>query len=226
MQKLSRSALAALAVVIAVPATIAIAKSVEHGRWHNMSPETRTRLDEGRLAMAKTALRLTADQEKLWAPLETQVRDVFKDRAEKYAERQKMREERKADGADDKRADLSERFDKMSQNMSERAERMKAFAAAFKPFYASLSDAQKDVLKPLVRDLAPGFGGRGHKGGRWAHGGGWGKDGGGHHGWRGGHHRGERGGMEMDDKDTGGGDDQPERGGQPEGGDAKPAEKL
>ena len=229
MQKLSRGAIAAIAAVIAVPATIAIAKGVEHARWHAMSPETRERLDEGRLAMAKTALRLTPEQDKLWAPLEAQVRDAFKDRTAKQAERQKMREERQKDGAGDERPDLGERFEKMSQMMTERADRMKAFAATFKPFYASLTDQQKDVLKPLVRDL--GFGGRGHKGPRWAHGGGWGgqwgENGGGHRGWRGGHHHGERGGDRggpgMDDNDTGGqqkGDDAPGGGG------AKPGEKL
>ena len=139
------------------------------------------------------------------------------------AERMKMRDERKAardaaktDGktADaTKRPDMAERLDKMSQQMTERAERMKTFTGAFKPFYASLSDEQKEVLRPLARDLMPGMGGRGHKGPRWAHGGGegrgWGERGGhhgkGHGGWGGGRHhdrgegRGDRGGPMMDD---------------------------
>ncbi len=202
MMKLSRGAWIAIAAVAAVPATVAIAKTVDGGGWHRMSPETRARLDEGKLAMAKTALKLSADQEKLWTPVEDQVRSFFKDREAKMAERQKMREARKNERADDKKAerkrpDIGERVEKMSQNMTERAERMKAFAGAFKPFYASLSDEQKEVLRPLVRDLGPGFGGRGHKGPRWAFGGGWGSHGKGHHGWGG--PRGERGGPMMDD---------------------------
>ena len=230
MKTLSRGTWIALAAVVAIPATVGIAKTIEHKRWHDMSPETRARLDEGRLAMAKTALKLTADQEKLWTPLEAQVRDAFKDRATKKVEWDKKREERRAereksDGKDDtasKRPDMAERIDKMSQNMTERADRMKAFAASFKPFYASLSDEQKDVLRPLMRDLAPGFGKGGHKGPRWAHGG-WGPGGREHHGWGGGKHRGgDRGGPMMDD---GGPDGPAERGEQP-GGDTKPAEKL
>lgn len=202
MKTLSRSAWIAIAAVLAVPATIAIAKNYERGGWSRMSPETRERLQDGRMAMAKAALKLTPDQEKLWTPVEEQVRAQFKDRAEKRAEREKMREERraarearKAEGGDGnrgegrgdrKRADLSERFETMSADLTKRAERMTAFSGAFKPFYASLNDEQKDVLRPLIRDLAPGFGrgGRGH-GKRWAHGGGWGGHGKGHHGWGG-----------------------------------------
>lgn len=252
MLKLSRTAWIAIAAVVAVPATIAVAKAVDHrGGWNQMSPEMRARLDEGKLAMAKTALKLSADQEKLWAPVEAQVRTFFKDRDAKMAERMKMRDERRAARADDKsdgktgdsakkRPDMAERLDKMTQNMSERAERMKAFAGAFKPFYASLSDEQKEVLRPLARDLMPGMGGRGHKGGRFARGGGedggWGGRGGhhgkGHGGWGGGRHHerggeyGGRGGPMMDD---GGPDDDaaPGNAPTPPAGDApKPADKL
>lgn len=203
MIKLSRSAWIAIAAVTAIPATVAIAKAVDHrGGWQRMTPDARARLDEGKLAFAKAALKLSPDQEKLWTPLEAQIRTTFKDREAKMAERQKMREERKAEKdaaatTDKKRPDMSERLDKMSQNMTERAERMKAFATSFKPFYAALSDEQKDVLRPLARDLMPGMGGRGgHKGPRWAQGGGWGEGGHGkgHHGGWGGRHHGERGG--------------------------------
>ncbi len=202
MMKLSRGAWIAIAAVVAVPVTVAVAKTVEHRGWHNMSPEARSRLDEGKLAMAKTALKLTPDQEKLWAPIETQVRAVFKDREARMAERKAMRDKRKADRAagqtshsdGGKKGDMAERFEKMSQKLTQRAERMNSFSDSFKPFYASLSDEQKEVLRPLVRQLMPGMGGRGHKGPRWAHGGWGGKDG--HHGgWGRGHgrHHGDRG---------------------------------
>jgi hypothetical protein len=190
MNNLSRSTWLAIAAVVAIPATVAIAKTVDRGGWHNMTPETRSRLEEGRIAMVKAALQLNADQEKLWAPVETTVRDAFKAREEKRAEWAKKREERRTEKAagEPKRRDLSERYERMSQRLSERADRMKAFSTAFKPFYASLNDEQKDVLRPLMRQLRPGFGHGGH-GHRWAFGG-WGPGGGpghhGHHGWRGG----------------------------------------
>jgi hypothetical protein len=226
MINLSRSAWIAIAAVTAIPATVAIAKTVEHAGWQRMSPETRQRLDEGKLAMVKTALKLTPDQEKLWTPIEAQARTFFKDREAKMAEREKMRAEREKDRADGKRPDMAEHLEKMSQNMGERAERMKSFSGAFKPFYASLSDEQKDVLRPLARDLMPGMGGRGHGGKRWAFGGGWGGQEGGHHGWGGGgrHHgeHGDRGGPMMDD---GGPADGPDQGSAPATDGAKPADK-
>jgi hypothetical protein len=190
MKNLSRGTWMALAAVIAVPTTVAIAKTMEHGRWR-MSPETRSRLEDGRLAMVKAALQLSPDQEKLWQPVEAQVRDSFKAREAKRAEHEKNRAERKAGEGDHKRADLAERFERISQRMAERADRMKGFSTSFKPFYASLSDEQKDVLRPLIHDLSPGFGKRGH-GPRWAFGG-WGP--GGRpwhdHGWRHGGHDGQ-----------------------------------
>ncbi|MFA5955616.1 Spy/CpxP family protein refolding chaperone [Hyphomicrobium sp.] len=203
MKNLSRGTWIALAAIVAVPATVAIAKTVDGGGWRTMTPETRSRLEEGRLAMVKTALQLTPDQEKLWAPVETQVRGAFKVRESRIEEWKKKREEWKAarekgdkDG-EHKRADLATRFEKMSARMSERADHMKAFSTAFSPFYASLSDEQKDVLRPLMHQLSPGFGG--HRGGhRFAEG--WGP-GGRQHGWFG--HDGGRdhGGSQMKDND-------------------------
>lgn len=199
MKKLSRGTWIAIAAIAAVPATVAIARTADNGGWRMMTPETRSRLEDGRIAMVKAALQLTPDQEKLWAPVETQVRDAFKIRQARVEEWKKKREERKAEneqGGEHKRADLANRFEKMSQRMGERADRMKAFSTAFSPFYASLSDEQKDVLRPLVRQLSPGFGGgRGH---RFADG--WGP-GGRHHGWFGhGDHDG-KGGPQMQNND-------------------------
>ncbi len=210
MLKLSRGVLFAIAAAAAIPATYAIAKGVEHAAWHNMTPETRARLDEGRLAMAKAALKLSPDQDKLWAPIEAQVRDTFKMRDTKRAEWKAMREQHEKDRADGKKPDMAAGIDKMSQMMSDRATRMSAFAGAFKPFYASLSDEQKDVLRPLMHELSPGMDGRhGHHDHRFAEdgdvGGGWG----GHHRHGGWSHHGEgrdgKGGDKGGDKGQGGG---------------------
>ena len=86
MQNLSRGAWLAIAAVAAIPTTIAIAKTADRAGWQ-MTPETRSRLEDGRLAMAKVALRLNADQEKLWAPVEQQVRDTFKAQDRKIRQR-------------------------------------------------------------------------------------------------------------------------------------------
>lgn len=197
MRNLSRGTWLALVAATAVPATFAIAATAEKGGWHRMSPESRARLDEGKLALAKAALKLTPDQEKLWVPIETQVRDNFKAREERRAEWKKKREERRAARSDKsdnsdvqkrERPNMAERFEKMSQRLSERADRFKAFSTAFTPFYASLNEEQKEVLRPVMRELMPGMGRHGRHGPRWAMGGGWGPGGRHdghhrHHGW-------------------------------------------
>ena len=218
MKKLSRGTWLALAALAAVPATIAIARTADRGSWR-LTPETRSRLEEGKLAMAKAALQLNADQEKLWAPVEAQLRDTFKAREAKRAEWDKKREERKAgnaDGGERQRPDLAQRFEKMSQRLSDRADRMKAFSGAFSPFYASLLNVQKDVLRPLMHELSPGFGRGGHGSHRWAFSG-WGPVGGPghhHHGRQGGDRDGPDGrdgpGMQDDEPDNDGGPTQTE----------------
>lgn len=204
MKNLSRGAWLAVAALAAVPASVAAAKTMDQIGWRTMTPETRSRLEDGRIAMVKTALQLTADQEKLWAPVETQVRDAFKAREARVEEWKKKREERRTEqdkSGEAKRVDLAARFERVSQRISERAERMKAFSTAFSPFYASLSDEQKEVLRPLMHQLSPGFGHRGH---RFAEG--WGP-GGRHHGWfeRDGGHFGHGGPQMQDNDDNDGG---------------------
>lgn len=198
MIKLSRTAwIVAAVAAAAVPTSIAVAKHGGGWGWHKMSPEARARLEDGRIAMAKTALKLTAEQEPLWAAVEKEIRTGFEMRAKRREEFRAKREERRKarreakDG--DRKAhrgrdrDLAKRFERMSERVSSRAERLKAFSAAFSPFYASLSNEQKEVIRPLMRKLSPRGGRRhGHRG--WRHGGRWADGGRGHH--RGGkHHR-------------------------------------
>jgi hypothetical protein len=208
MKNLSRGTWIALAAIAAVPATVAIAKTADNAGWGMLSPETRARLQDGRIAMVKAALQLTPDQEKLWSPVETQVRDAYKAREARMEEWKKKREEWKADRekGEHKKPDLANRFERMSKRLSERADRMKAFSTAFSPFYASLSDEQKEVLRPLMRELRAGGEHRGHRfadgwgpGGRHG-GGGWF----GHHGHEG--HGGPQ--MQNDDGNDGDGPDQ------------------
>jgi hypothetical protein len=142
--------------------------------------ETMQRMQDGRIAGVIAALKMNEEQLKLWAPLEKLVR-------EHQAERLTMMQDRMAAAANTTAAPavaLPDRLDKMAERMSKHAEQLKAFSVAFKPFYASLSDAQKAVVQPLMAQLEGG--GRGHGfgmgGGRgWGHGGGHGKGGWGRH---------------------------------------------
>jgi zinc resistance-associated protein len=120
------------------------------------SAETMQRLEDGQLAHAKAMLKLTEPQEKLWAPIEEAIRSSWAQRDNAMRERTEKR------SASSDALSLPDRLERASQAMAARADRMKTIAAAFKPFYAALSDEQKAVAGPALRELI-GFGG--HRGG-------------------------------------------------------------
>src|SRR5467141_377746 len=76
MRKFAIAGMAALAIA-ASPAVYA-----QHHRWFHehmrMSPEDRAAFTDARIAAVKAGLKLTPDQEKLWPPVETAVRDFAK----------------------------------------------------------------------------------------------------------------------------------------------------
>jgi hypothetical protein len=126
-----------------------------------VSPEVRARLFDGRMAMIREALRLNEAQLELWTPVEAQLRASFAARQKVRAERrEKLRVERpfSADRAD--RPSLADRLDRRSRRLAERADRAKALAEAFRPFYTSLSDEQKTVAALVLRRGQPGAGRR------------------------------------------------------------------
>ena len=131
------------------------------------SPETLRHLLDGRIAMIKTSLQLTPDQEKLWAPVEQVMRDNAAGRAKHMAER--LAERAKGDAGAEARLDPVARLEFISKQATERAAGAQKMADALKPLYATLNDEQKAVAMLILE----------HKGGRGEHGGGWG------HGMRG-----------------------------------------
>ena len=74
-------------------------------------------------------------------------------------------EQRRQQGGAAERPSLTDRLDRASKRMTERAQRMQAFTEAFKPFYAALSDEQKAVAGIVLRDMRGGMRGPGR---RWA----------------------------------------------------------
>jgi LTXXQ motif family protein len=138
----------------------------ERMRRERPSPETMQRMQDGKIAFALTALKLSPDQMKLWAPVEALIRA-------RQAERAKMMQAWADRKPGDARPSMSERMNKMAEMMGKRAEGAKAFAAVFTPFEAALTDEQKKVLGPVMAELRGGRGKGGHGGHRWGmHGGG------------------------------------------------------
>jgi hypothetical protein len=155
--------LAAALAVAAVPAAIVFAQAPGPERRAGLSADARTRLLEGRFAMAKTALNLTNEQLQLWTPVEQHLRASAAEREKRRHERRQLREQ---GATPPPRPSFAERVDRAAERMVQRAERMKAFSAVFKPFYQSLDEEQKAVAGVVLRQLArDGMRGRGH---RWA----------------------------------------------------------
>lgn len=178
-------------LAVSIPATMVVAQQAQQEAVESkkeskgLSPETSARLEDGRIAMAKTALKLNEEQEKLWAPVEEQVRANYAARRKRDEQwREKRAERREGKGRD--KLTLPERVERRSERMTtratrmnERAEKTKEFAEVLKPFYASLSDEQKEVADVVLSRFAGGM--KGHRrharkrmcGGRggWRHGG-------------------------------------------------------
>ena len=189
MKKLSR-ALAITLLAATVPATIVLAeteqgdqaKSEQSEVKRGPSPETLGRLEDGRIAMIKAALKLSPEQEKLFAPVEEKIRAGFAERRKAREAWQAKREEWRANKGKHEQVSLPERMEKRSQRlteaaakMAERAQKAKEYAEVLKPLYASLSDEQKAVASQVLGHS--GQDPRGHFGHRWAMGGHGGRDG-------------------------------------------------
>jgi Spy/CpxP family protein refolding chaperone len=104
---------------------------------------------DAKLAGMKAALNLTADQQKLWTPFETAVREGVKARREA---RRAWRETRD----DDKAPSPIDRMTHMSDSLAQASQVLKQVAQAAKPLYDSLNDDQKDRFGPLLHMLRAG----------------------------------------------------------------------
>jgi LTXXQ motif family protein len=119
---------------------------IGHGMQH-WAAERELVLD-AKLAGMKDELKLKPDQEKLWAPFETAVREGAKDR---MADIQKMMEMHKQNGQESP----IDFLDAWSSDLSKAASDTKNIADAAKPLYASLDQTQKRDLAMLGRMLMP-----------------------------------------------------------------------
>ena len=145
---------------IAATAVLAIAASTavyaerqtlfhEHMR---LTPEDRQAFSDARIAAVHAGLKLTPDQEKLWPPVETAVRDFAKLRIDRANARMNAP---KDDSSQQKPDDPVARLRDRAENMAATAGAMKKIAEAADPLYKTLDDGQKRRLAVLTW-----FGGR------------------------------------------------------------------
>src|SRR5258708_33696921 len=152
-------------ILLAGTAALVLAGSTavyaQHRPWFHghmrMSAEDRAAFADARIAAVHAGLKLTPDQEKLWPPVETAVKEFAKLRIDRANARMNAMGD-DAQTPDDPVARLRTRAD----NMATTAAALKKIADAADPLYKTLDDGQKRRLAILT-----------HRGDRFGGGEGW-----------------------------------------------------
>jgi hypothetical protein len=159
-----KSVLAGTTALAIAGATFAYAQQQGPGgldrvqRWRP-NAEDISALGDARIAALRAGLKLTPEQEKNWPAVESALRDLSKQRSERFAAR----------ASADRPKDLMERLNLRGEAMTQRGAALKKFADAAGPLYKSLDDGQKRRFAMLAR-LGAGQGDRhGHRKFGWHH---------------------------------------------------------
>jgi hypothetical protein len=160
-----RNAAMKKALIIAAVAVVAVGGSAiaykayarhdgwGHGRWHRqLSASDMSAYADARIAALKAGLTLNADQEKLWPPVETTLKELAKkriDRVEQFrAERQARRDQ--AERGDRPLPNPIERMRKGADRLAQGGADLKRLADVADPLYQSLDEAQKRRFNTLA----------------------------------------------------------------------------
>jgi zinc resistance-associated protein len=120
----------------------------DHARHWRPSAADITAFADARIAALHAGLELNAEQEKNWPAVESALRDMAKQRVDRFAARQNAQ----------KPADPIARLNLRAEAMESRGAALKKLAAAAGPLYQSLNDAQKHRFVMLARLAGPHFG--------------------------------------------------------------------
>jgi hypothetical protein len=149
---MKRTLLAALFVGVLSAPVLAVAaegdqQASRSERMQQWAADRETMLD-AKLAGMKAGLGLTADQEKLWSPFESAVKDADKSRMDAMGQMMRMR-------AQGESMSPIDHLDAMADRLSQGAANIKKIADAAKPLYDSLDESQKHKFGMLGRMLMP-----------------------------------------------------------------------
>ena len=130
----------------------------EHMQHMRFSAEDRAAFADARIAAIHAGLKLTPDQEKLWPPVETAVRDFAKMRIDRASARMKAEADNQQNDQAQEQDPLT-RLRQRADNMATTAAALKKIADAADPLYKTLDEGQKRRLAFLTRGGR--FGGEG-----------------------------------------------------------------
>ncbi len=109
-------------------------------RWRPTAADI-SALSDARIAAIHAGLKLTPGQEKNWPAVESALRDIAKQRGERFAAR----------ASANRPTDPIDRLSLRAKAMQERGAALEKLATAAKPLYQSLDDGQKHRLTMLAR---------------------------------------------------------------------------
>jgi len=155
MKKFAIAAIAVLSIAGSGAVYAQYHRFSEHMHHMRMNPEDRAAFVDARIAAVHAGLKLNADQDKLWPPVETAVRDFAKQRIDRANARMNAAPS-DADKPDDPVARLRQRADDMAATSAA----LKKIADAADPLYKTLDEGQRRRLAVLTRHQGP-FGGEG-----------------------------------------------------------------
>lgn len=155
---MNRFTLAGVAVLAIAGSTAVYAQHRPwfHHRPFNMSAEDRSAFADARIAAVHAGLKLTPDQEKMWPPVETAVKDFAKLRIDRANAR--LAPPQADAGRPSSPADPIARLQERADTMAATAAALKRIADAADPLYKTLDDGQKCRLTVLTR-MGGRFGG-------------------------------------------------------------------
>jgi zinc resistance-associated protein len=143
---------------------------MREGRGFRQSAEDVAAFTDARVAALKAGLKLSAEQEKNWPAVETAIRDLAKERADRMKQREARGEARREArregrrGGDNARQDGPDAISRLrlgADAMTTRAANLKKLADASEPLYKSLDEGQKHRFTMLLR-MGGRHGGPGH----------------------------------------------------------------
>ena len=161
-----KTVLAGTTVLAIAGSTLAYAQQGPAGRdrgpgWRP-SAQDMAAFGDARIAAIHAGLKLTPEQEKNWPAVEAALRDLSKQRSERFTAR----------ASTDKPADPIERLSQRADALTQQGAALKKVADASGPLYKSLDDGQKHRLVVLARNVWSQDGGwRGRHAGKHHHGG-------------------------------------------------------
>jgi hypothetical protein len=191
MKTLSIIALAVATTFTALPA-LAQQGGGEGRHQHRLEQVDREALVDARIAAIRAGLRLTAEQEPLFTPVEQAIRDMAEQRMQRWGEmserRREMRGEMRGMSREERREqqaarqgerDFMDRVQMRADRAAEQATQLGSLASAMNPLWDTLDENQQRLLPVLMRDTMGGQGGhrmasyqqRGHHGMMGRHGG-------------------------------------------------------